>query len=75
MKDRIKRTDSKKVNHRLRNAFIAVCSVSLVSSAILFASISQLRKDNTEINARLADYTEEINQSEEQSNNLLVNHK
>ncbi len=75
MKDRIERTKTKKVSHRLTSAFIITTSICLVGSALLFTSISLLSQENKNISERIQTYTDEINLLDNDDNSALQSHK
>jgi hypothetical protein len=67
MKDRIHRTGTKKVNHRLTKTTGIIAGVSLLFATVLTAGIVYLAKDNIAISETIHHYGEEIDYIENQT--------
>ena len=69
MKDRLKHTHDKKVNHRVKHVTMSVTFVSLFLSIFSIVLLSHYSKLNRELNRHIDNYEYQINYIEYQKEN------
>lgn len=65
MKDRLVRTNQKKVNHKFKSLSIILSSLSILSSIVLTICLVNIFKSNDVLNKNIDNYSNKVNEYQE----------